>query len=342
MADIPRLNGAIRALEQGKPAFTAFAAPEINTAQALGAAAYDGVVFEMEHNPYDIKQLRDCMQYMLDRKQIAVFEEKLELDCCYAIPEVGRFRVNVYRKDTGVGATFRAIPTLIPSLDKLGLPPIVRKLCDNHQGMILVTGSSGTGKSTTLASMIDLLNRQRRLNIISLEDPIEFVHRSQEAQIIQREYETHVPSFAEGVRAAMREDPDVILVGEMRDFQTVEAALTAAETGHLVFATLHTTGAARTVDRIIDQYPKEQQEQIRQEKAKSESLLLNVLPEPIATRLRDNPCVIADEQPEASVLFADLAGFTRLMEGAETRTFRHLKNVQSEVWRPAIDAGKDA
>ena len=177
--------------------------------------------------------------------------------------EGGRFRVNVYRKETGIGATFRSIPTDVPTLDKLALPPIVKKLCDYHQGMVLVTGSTGTGKSTTLAAMIDHLNTTRRLNIISLEDPIEFVHRSKNSQVIQRELGTHIPSFAEGVRAAMREDPDVILVGELRDAETISMAMTAAETGHLVLGTLHTTGAVKTIDRIIDALPVEEREQTK-------------------------------------------------------------------------------
>ncbi len=169
----------------------------------------------------------------------------------------------MYRKDTGVGAAFRAIPSDIPTLGVLGLPPIVTKLCDYHQGMILVTGSTGTGKSTTLAAMIDLLNTTRRLNIISLEDPIEFVHRSKMSQVIQRELGTHIPSFAEGVRAAMREDPDVILVGELRDAETIRMAMTAAETGHLVLGTLHTTSAVKTIDRLIDALPAEEREQTK-------------------------------------------------------------------------------
>jgi twitching motility protein PilT len=175
----------------------------------------------------------------------------------------GRFRVNVFRKDTGIGATFRSIPSEIPKLSTLNLPPIVMRLCDFHQGMILVTGSTGTGKSTTLAAMIDLLNSTRRLNIISLEDPIEFVHRSKSSQIIQRELGTHIPSFAEGVRAAMREDPDVILVGELRDAETIRMAMTAAETGHLVLGTLHTTSAVKTIDRLIDALPAEEREQTK-------------------------------------------------------------------------------
>jgi twitching motility protein PilT len=186
-----------------------------------------------------------------------------DVDFSYVSSTGGRFRVNVFRKDTGVGATFRAIPTDIPGIERLGLPPIVRKLCDQHQGMILVTGSTGTGKSTTLASMIDYLNQTRRLNIISLEDPIEFVHKSKQSQVIQRELHTHLPSFAEGVRAAMREDPDVILVGELRDAETIRWAMTAAETGHLVLGTLHTTGAVKTIDRIVDALPADEREQTK-------------------------------------------------------------------------------
>lgn len=200
---------------------------------------------------------------ILTRSQAEYFAGGNDLDFSYVSTDGGRFRVNVYRKDTGVGATFRAIPSETPTLEKLALPPIVTKLCDFHQGMILVTGSTGTGKSTTLAAMIDHLNQSRKLNIISLEDPIEFVHRSKNSQVIQRELHTHIPSFAEGVRAAMREDPDVILVGELRDAETISMAMTAAETGHLVLGTLHTTGAVKTIDRIIDALPVEEREQTK-------------------------------------------------------------------------------
>ena len=186
-----------------------------------------------------------------------------DVDFSYVSANGGRFRVNVFRKDTGLGATFRAIPADPPTLERLGLPPIVKKLCDHHQGMILVTGSTGTGKSTTLAAMIDHLNSTRRVNIISLEDPIEFVHKSKQSQIIQRELNTHLPSFSEGVRAAMREDPDVILVGELRDADTIRWAMTAAETGHLVLGTLHTTGAVKTIDRVVDALPADEREQTK-------------------------------------------------------------------------------
>jgi twitching motility protein PilT len=186
-----------------------------------------------------------------------------DVDFSYVSSTGGRFRVNVFRKDTGIGATFRAIPADPPTLDRLALPPIVKKLCDYHQGMILVTGSTGTGKSTTLAAMIDHLNSTRKLNIVSLEDPIEFVHKSKGSQIIQRELNTHLPSFSEGVRAAMREDPDVILVGELRDADTIRWAMTAAETGHLVLGTLHTTGAVKTIDRVVDALPADEREQTK-------------------------------------------------------------------------------
>jgi len=218
--------------------------------------------------PIKFRDLRDTelesyLTEILTENQHNHFRRGHDLDFSYVSAEGGRFRVNIYRKDTGIGAAFRAIPSDVPSLDRLNLPPIVRKLCDYHQGMILVTGSTGTGKSTTLASMIGLLNETRKLNIISLEDPIEFVHKSRMSQVIQRELGTHVPSFAEGVRAAMREDPDVILVGELRDADTIRMAMTAAETGHLVLGTLHTTSAVKTIDRMIDALPAEEREQTK-------------------------------------------------------------------------------
>src|SRR5712675_76045 len=218
--------------------------------------------------PIKFRELRDTelesyITEILTENQSEHLLRGHDLDFSYVSAEGGRFRVNVYRKETGIGAAFRAIPTTMPTMDQLGLPPVVRKLCDYHQGMILVTGATGTGKSTTLASMIDYLNSTRKLNIISLEDPIEFVHQSKQSQVIQRELGTHIPSFAEGVRAAMREDPDVILVGELRDADTIRMAMTAAETGHLVLGTLHTTSAVKTIDRMIDALPAEEREQTK-------------------------------------------------------------------------------
>jgi twitching motility protein PilT len=208
-------------------------------------------------------ELEGYIAEILTQSQNDHFARGHDLDFSYVSAEGGRFRVNVFRKDTGIGATFRSIPSAVPTLEKLALPPVVTKLCDFHQGMVLVTGSTGTGKSTTLAAMIDHLNQTRRLNIISLEDPIEFVHPSKNSQVIQRELGTHIPSFAEGVRAAMREDPDVILVGELRDGETISMAMTAAETGHLVLGTLHTTSSVKTIDRIIDALPVEERDQTK-------------------------------------------------------------------------------
>jgi twitching motility protein PilT len=218
--------------------------------------------------PIKFRQLGDTeletyVNEILTANQKESFRGGRDLDFSYVSADGGRFRVNVFRKETGVGATFRFIPRDIPTLESLDMPDTVRKLCDHHQGMILVTGSTGTGKSTTLAAMIDYLNATRNANIISLEDPIEFVHQSKRSQVIQRELGTHLPSFAEGIRAALRQDPDVILVGELRDAQTISMAMTAAETGHLVLGTLHTTGAVKTIDRVIDALPGEMREQTK-------------------------------------------------------------------------------
>jgi twitching motility protein PilT len=208
-------------------------------------------------------ELESYINEIMTETQIQRFRSGSDIDFSYVSQESGRFRVNVFRKATGVGATFRSIPHETPQLDALNLPDVLRTFCDLHQGMVLVTGSTGTGKSTTLAAMIDHINSTRSLNIISLEDPIEFVHESKRSQVIQRELGTHIPSFAEGVRASLREDPDVILVGEMRDAETISMAMTASETGHLVLGTLHTTSAVKSIDRIIDALPAEKREQTK-------------------------------------------------------------------------------
>jgi twitching motility protein PilT len=218
--------------------------------------------------PIKFRQLSDTelesyVMEILSDSQKDHFYSGHDLDFSYVGEDGGRFRVNLFRKDTGVGAVFRHIPNEVPTLEQLNMPDVIRGFCDYHQGMVLVTGSTGTGKSTTLAAIVNHLNHTRSLNIISLEDPIEFVHPSKKSQVIQRELGTHLTTFADGVRSAMREDPDVILVGEMRDADTISMAMTAAETGHLVLGTLHTTSAVKSIDRIIDALPGELREQTK-------------------------------------------------------------------------------
>jgi twitching motility protein PilT len=215
------------------------------------------------HPPLTQEELHRMIYDVLTDAQKARFEEQLDLDFSVELTHLGRFRVNVFRQRLGEGAVFRLIPSRIRSLEELGLPPILSDLALRPHGLILVTGPAGSGKSTTLAAMVDIVNQNRRAHIVTIEDPIEFVHTHKKSLINQREVGVHARSFSAALRAALREDPDVILVGEMRDLETIALALTAAETGHLVLATLHTAGAARTVNRIIDVFPSHQQDQIR-------------------------------------------------------------------------------
>ena len=200
---------------------------------------------------------------MLNAKQKKVLEEMGEVDFSYGIPNVSRFRVNIYRQRKSLTAAIRIIMTSIPTIDSLKLPQILKTLALKPRGLILVTGPTGSGKSTTLASMIDYVNNQRRCHILTLEEPIEYLHKHKVSMINQREIGDDSTTFATGLRAALREDPDVILVGEMRDLETIGTAITAAETGHLVMSTLHTTSAAQTIDRVIDVFPPHQQTQVR-------------------------------------------------------------------------------
>jgi twitching motility protein PilT len=203
------------------------------------------------------------LEPVMEARHREQFETEGDSDFAYTIPGVARFRVNVFRDHRGVNAVFRLIPSKILSLEQLALPPVIQNFCDMPKGMVLVTGPTGSGKSTTLAAMVDTMNRKQKLHIVTIEDPIEFLHQSDQSLINQRELGGHTRSFARALRAALREDPDVILVGEMRDLETIALALEAANTGHLVLATLHTNSAVGAVDRIIDQFPAGQQEQIR-------------------------------------------------------------------------------
>ena len=221
---------------------------------------------EMERVKYkvlDNDNLRAMLYEIAPEDKVKVFEETGDVDFGYEIPGLARYRANFFMQKNGVAAVFREIPTTIMTAEELGLPPVISKLASLPRGLVLVTGPTGSGKSTTLAAIIDVANRNRKDHIITIEDPIEFVHKSRGCVINQREIGLHTKSFHSALRGALREDPDIILVGELRDLETISLAIEAASTGHLVFATLHTTSAPKTVDRIIEVFPADQQPQIR-------------------------------------------------------------------------------
>ncbi|HXG51291.1 MAG TPA: type IV pilus twitching motility protein PilT [candidate division Zixibacteria bacterium] len=228
-----------------------------------------GDLKKLDHPPLTKEQVHDLIYDIMNDAQRKTFEETHECDFSFELGSVARFRVNVFMQRKGEAAVFRTIPTKILTLEELGMPPVLKQLCDKEKGLILVTGPTGSGKSTTLAAMIDYLNNTFEGHILTIEDPIEFVHQSKKCLVNQRELGPHTHSFANALRAALREDPDVILVGEMRDLETIQLALTAAETGHIVFGTLHTSSAPKTVDRVIDVFPPAQQAQIRAQFAES-------------------------------------------------------------------------
>ncbi len=222
-----------------------------------------GELLPVDLPPLTSEQAHSLIFDVMNDAQRRGFQENLECDFAYRLDDNARFRVNAFTHNRGEGAVFRTIPTKIPRMADLGLPEVVRALCDEEKGLILVTGPTGSGKSTTLAAMIDYLNETMHGHILTLEDPIEFVHNTKRALINQREVGAQTKSFHNALRSALREDPDVILVGELRDLETISLALTAAETGHLVFGTMHTQSAAKTVDRVVDVFPPNQQAQIR-------------------------------------------------------------------------------
>jgi twitching motility protein PilT len=228
-----------------------------------------GDLKKLDHPAMSREEVHALVYDIMGDAQRKTFEETHECDFSFELGAIARFRVNVFLQRKGEGAVFRTIPTKIQTLDELGMPPILRQLCDREKGLILVTGPTGSGKSTTLAAMVDDLNNTFEGHILAIEDPVEFVHQSKKCLVNQRELGPHTHSFANALRAALREDPDAILVGEMRDLETIQLALTAAETGHIVFGTLHTSSAPKTVDRVIDVFPPSQQAQIRAQFAES-------------------------------------------------------------------------
>jgi len=244
---------------------------------------------------------------ILNEKQKNEFEEYGELDLSYELINISRFRVNIFQHRRGEAAAFRLIPEKIKTLSELGLPSIVSNFTDKDKGFVLITGPTGSGKSTTLASLIDIINKNRYENIITIEDPIEFIHYHKNCLISQREIGSHTKSFASALRNALREDPDVILLGEMRDLETISMALTAAETGHLVFSTLHTSSAGESVERIIDVFPPHQQNQVRMQFANS---ILGVIAQTLLPTLDEKGRV-----PAIEVMIANPAIRNLIREG---------------------------
>ncbi|MCS7280834.1 MAG: type IV pilus twitching motility protein PilT [Desulfobacterota bacterium] len=222
-----------------------------------------GDMRKLEMPPLDKDEVHRMIYDIMNDQQRKIYEENFELDFSFALGDIARFRVNVFRQLRGDAAVFRTIPMKIPTFEELNLPKVFAEIASLEKGLVLVTGPTGSGKSTTLAAIIDYINTHEKGHILTIEDPIEFVHKSKNCLVNQRELGPHTKSFANALRSALREDPDVILVGEMRDLETISLALTAAETGHLVFGTLHTSGAPKTVDRIIDVFPPAQQAQVR-------------------------------------------------------------------------------
>ena len=233
----------------------------------------------------DHTQVHDMVYDIMNDGQRKVYEETLECDLSFEIPNLARFRVNAFNHNRGSGAVFRTIPSKILTLEQLNCPPIFKDIAETPRGIVLVTGPTGSGKSTTLAAMVDYVNENEMGHILTVEDPIEFVHQSKKCLINQREVGPHTLSFQNALRSALREDPDVILVGEMRDLETIRLALSAAETGHLVFGTLHTSSAAKTVDRIVDVFPAAEKEMVR-----------SMLSESLRAVISQTLCKTKDEQ----------------------------------------------
>jgi len=223
----------------------------------------DGEVRKLNVPALEHKEVHSLVYDIMDDKQRKDYEEHLECDFSFEVPDMARFRVNAFVQNRGAGAVFRTIPSEVLTMEQLGCPPIFKKIAEKPRGLVLVTGPTGSGKSTTLAAMVDYINETRREHILTIEDPIEFVHKNKQCLVNQREVHRDTHGFENALRSALREDPDIILVGEMRDLETIRLALTAAETGHLVFGTLHTTSASKTVDRIVDVFPASEKDMVR-------------------------------------------------------------------------------
>ena len=267
----------------------------------------NGELVRVDYPALQNDELKAMVYEIAPEGKIKIFEETSDIDFGYEVPGMARYRCNFFQQKYGISAVFRLIPSTIMTVEDLDLPPVLKKFPMLKKGLVLVTGPTGSGKSTTLAAMMDYANLQRHDHIITVEDPIEFVHRSQNCLVQHREVGVHTRSFAAALRGALREDPDILLVGEMRDLETIELALTAAATGHLVFGTLHTSSAAKAVDRIIDVFPTDQQNQIRATLAES---LKGVIAQNLFKRI-DKPGRVA----ALEILVVDMAIANLVREG---------------------------
>ena len=288
----------------------------------------NGELVRVDYPVLQNDELKAMVYEIAPEGKIKVFEENLDVDFGYEVPGVARYRANFFQQKYGISAVFRLIPSNVQTVEELSLPPVLKKFPMLKKGLILVTGPTGSGKSTTLAAMIDFANMQRQDHIITVEDPIEFVHRSQNCLVQHREVGMHTRSFANALRCALREDPDILLVGEMRDLETIELALTAAATGHLVFGTLHTSSASKAVDRIIDVFPTNQQNQIRATLAES---LKGVIAQNLFKRI-DKPGRVA----ALEVLVVDVA-IANLVREAKTHQIPGMIQVGKKKGNQPLD-----
>ncbi|MBV9098413.1 MAG: type IV pilus twitching motility protein PilT [Frankiaceae bacterium] len=310
------------------------------TAGARPTIRLHGSLGQLEERPILTPPVIQRMMYaILTQRQREKFEEDLELDFAYAVPGKARFRVNLYRQRDALGAAFRLIPYEIKALEDLGIPPSISNFAMLPRGFVLVTGPTGSGKSTTLASLIDLANRQRRDHIMTVEDPIEFLHRHKSCLVNQREVGEDTWSFQNALKHVLRQDPDIILVGEMRDLETISVALTAAETGHLVFATLHTQDAAQTIDRVIDVFPPHQQQQVRVQLA---GALQGVVCQTLAKSVDGQGRVVATEVLTATPAIRNLIreGKTHQIYSALQAGARHGMHTMDQHLSELVKAGK--
>jgi twitching motility protein PilT len=299
----------------------------------------------IENEALTTDHVRDCMLEIMDGATQRDFERDDAADFAYEIPDMSRFRVNVFRHLNGIGAIFRAIPSRALTLADLKMPKVVHDLCRHTRGMILVTGKTGSGKSTTLAAMIDAMNKRLKGHILTIEDPVEFVHKAQGCLISQREIGVHSPSFAEALHSALREDPDVVLVGEMRDLETISIAVTAAEMGILVMGTLHTNGAGQTVDRIVNSFPADKQSHIRTMISTSLRGVISqqLLPtKPYAGRVAALEILINTPAVANLIRQGKLDQLATAMQSGASVGMQTMDNALMELVRQGLVSGKDA